>query len=298
MVDVNTTEEQDADRLDEALQYLFQFNYDFMQKVYIRHRITSQDIANQYIDLSQAAGTASILPASNTVVGIETNFTNDFKPGVTQITIGNETRTVDTIQDQLNLTVNTNWTQTLNNAPITVTQASDRVLGVVRVYPIGSQSSRISMFDFRYQFMLNNVWDFASTSYQNYALTREHLETLNLLFVGEIPIRYTKHQNRLFMDMKWDERVNVNDYILIEAWLAIDPDSYSSIYNDIFLKRYLTALIKLQWAQNLSKFGGLPLPGGITVNFGDMKREAFDEIKECREEIRDTYEEPPGMLVG
>lgn len=298
MVEVNVTDEQSADRLSEALQFMFQFNYDMMQKVYIKHRISQQDVDNQYISLDQASGTATIANGSTTVTGLEANFTNDFQANVTSITINSETRTVAAIANQNSLTVNTAWTSNASGVPIVVTQASDRILGVTRIFPLGSSSSRISFFDYRFQWFSANVWDVASSQISNYALTREHMAMIEMLMVGDIPIRYTKHQNRLFIDTNWSERMFPGTYILIEAWMAIDPDSYSSIYNDIFLKRYLTALIKLQWAQNLSKFGGMPLPGGITVNFGDMMTKAEAEIEACQKDIRETYEEPPGMLVG
>lgn len=299
VLEVNVDDTQCSDRLGEAVQWLTQFHSDFMAKTLIKHQVTAQDVANQYIDLNAASGTVSTLNTSNVITGTETNFTNEFAPGITQITINGTTANVVSVIDQTNLVVDTAWTSTQNNVSASVVQAADRIIGVNRIYPLGtSLLLGNGIFNVKYQFFLGNAHNLAALDYSGYTMMRQHLETMEMLFSGSQQINFTKHQDRLFIECKWDELMPPGTWVLIEAWTAVNPDSYPKVYNDPFLKRYLTELIRKQWAQNLSKFGNMPLPGGVTVNYQDMMKQALDEIKDIEDEIRDTFESPPEFYVG
>jgi hypothetical protein len=174
----------------------------------------------------------------------------------------------------------------------------DSIIGVNRIFPIGTTNASVNMFDLRYQLRLHELYDFTSTSYVSYALTQQHIRTLDLLFSGETPVRFNRHTNKLYIDQNWISGVTVGEWIVIECFIIIDPNTYTKVYNDLMLKRLATAYIKKQWGNNMKKFGGMQLPGGITMNGQQIYTEAMEEIKELEQLIRDTYEEPPQFLVG
>ena len=174
----------------------------------------------------------------------------------------------------------------------------DNVIGINRIFPIGSTNASVNMFDLRYQLRLHELYDFTSTSYVNYALTMQHIRTLDMLFSGEQPVRFNRHTNKLYIDQNWLNGVQVDEWIVIECFVITDPDTYSKIYNDRMLKKLATAYIKKQWGNNMKKFGGMQLPGGITMNGQQIFDEATKEIDDLEKEIRNTYEAPAQFLIG
>lgn len=175
---------------------------------------------------------------------------------------------------------------------------ADNIIGITRIFPIGSSNASVNMFDLRYQLRLHELYDFTSTSYVNYTLTMQHIRTLDLLFSGETPVRFNRHTGKLYIDMNWDSGVDVGEYMVMEGYIIVDPDTYTKVYNDRMLKKLATAYIKRQWGNNMKKFVGMQLPGGISLNGQQIFNEADQEAKEIEEQIRNTYEEPPQFLVG
>ena len=126
-----------------------------------------------------------------------------------------------------------------------------------------------------------------------------NLDFLQHILIGESPIRFNQHQNRLYIDADWKEDfVGGEDYIVIHCWRKLDPTTYTDIYDDIFLKRYATALIKKQWGANLSKFEGVALLGGVTMNGATIYSQADEEIQRLEEEIKLAYDMQPMMAMG
>jgi hypothetical protein len=152
-----------------------------------------------------------------------------------------------------------------------------QIAGVSRIFPITDSQSSINMFDLRYQLRLNELYDFTSASYINYTLTQQHLRSLEMMFSGEVPIRFQRHMQRLYIDWAWGySEAPKGSVVVAECYALIDPNVYGNVWNDRWLKEYATALIKRQWGTNLKKFGGIQLPGGVTLN----GKETFDEAKE------------------
>ena len=145
---------------------------------------------------------------------------------------------------------------------------------------------------------LNDLYDFSSTSIIHYEMTMKHIDYLSHILTGEVPIRFNQHQNRLYLDMEWSNDVNADDFIIIECYRKLDPDSYTDIYDDIYLKRYATALIKRQWGANLSKFNGVQMLGGVTMNGADIFSQAQEEIQRLEEQIQLAFETPIDYMVG
>ena len=173
----------------------------------------------------------------------------------------------------------------------------ESVLSVVKVFDFTDKNT-VNMFDVRYQLRLNDLYDFSSESIIHYEMTMQHLDFLDHILVGEKPLRFNQHQNRLYIDMHWSEDVNVDDYIIIECYRKLDPATYTDIYNDIYLKRYTTALIKRQWGANLSKFEGVQMLGGVTLNGAKLFEEAQADIEKLEEQIQLAYELPPNYMIG
>ena len=146
------------------------------------------------------------------------------------------------------------------------------VLAVNNIFPFNDKHN-LNMFDLRYQLRLNDIYDLTSTNILNYSMVQQHISMLDDLLVGKTPIRYNTHQNRLYLDMA-TSNVSAGEYIIIECYRKLDPTDMTDIYNDMWLKKYATALVKYQWAENLSKFSGVALPGGVTLDAERMKTEA------------------------
>ena len=173
----------------------------------------------------------------------------------------------------------------------------ESVISVINIFPF-SNKSNMNLFDVRYQLRLNDLYDFSSTSIINYDIVLRHLDFLDHILVGEKPLRFNQHDNRLYVDMDWTNDLAVGEFLVIEAYRKMDPDTHTDVYNDIFLKRYVTALFKKQWGANLSKFDGVAMIGGVTLNGRQIYSEALQDIEKLETEIRSTFELNPAMMIG
>jgi hypothetical protein len=169
---------------------------------------------------------------------------------------------------------------------------SINIVSVTRVFPISDSINTNNMFDLRYQLRLNELYDFTSASYVNYTLTMQHLRSLELLFTGEVPIRFQRHMHKLYCDWGWGTAVNAGDVVIAESYAMIDSAQYASVWNDRWLKEYATALIKRTWGSNLKKFQGVMLPGGVMLNGDKIFEESVEEIKALELEMQSKYELP------
>jgi hypothetical protein len=167
------------------------------------------------------------------------------------------------------------------------------IVGVTRVFPISDTVNNVNMFDLRYQLRLNELYDFTSASYINYTLTMQHLRSLEMMFVGEVPIRFQRHMQRLYISWAWGKgQAPLGSVVVAEAYAAINPDVYNLVWNDRWLKEYATQLIKRSWGNNLAKFAGLQLPGGVTLDGKTIQQEATAEIQRLEAEMETNYGSP------
>ena len=251
VIDINVSDDQVDDRLDEALQYFAQYHYDGIERMYLKHQITSAEITRARTDTSATA------------------------------------------TDTSDSSITAAWKEGNNFIPI-----PSSVVSVLQVFPLTDTGGGGSLFDVRYQLRLNDLYDFSSTSVMHYQQTMQHLDFLEHILVGETPIRYNQHQNRLYIDMDWANDVNADEYILIECYRKLDPTTYTDIYDDIYLKRYATSLIKKQWGANLSKFSGVAMLGGVTMNGETIYTQALEEQQKLEEQIQLTFELPVNYMIG
>ena len=153
------------------------------------------------------------------------------------------------------------------------------------------------MFSIKYQLFLNDLYYFNSVELLQYAMTKTYLEDIDFLLTPDKQIRYNKRQDRLYLDIDWGS-VSAGDYFVIDCYRAMDPNDYTRVWNDSFLKIYLTSLIKKQWGQNMMKFQGVKLPGGVELNGRQMYDDAVKEIDDIMEKMSNTYELPPLDMIG
>jgi len=173
------------------------------------------------------------------------------------------------------------------------------IVGVTRIFPVQDSQATINMFDLRYQLRLNELYDFTSASYVNYTLTQQHLRSLELMFSGEVPIRFNRHMKKLFIDWAWGaSEAPTGTVVIAECYAAIDAVEYNRVWNDRWVKEYTTALFKRSWANNIKKFNGLQLPGGVTLNGDKIYQEAVDEIDKLEQQMETQYGAPLEFLMN
>jgi hypothetical protein len=173
----------------------------------------------------------------------------------------------------------------------------ESVVSVINLFPF-SNKGNLNLFDVRYQLRLNDLYDFSSTSIINYDNVLRHLDFLDHILVGEKPLRFNQNDNRLYIDMDWKNDLQVGEYLVIECYRKLDPTTFTDVNDDLFLKRYVTALFKKQWGANLSKFNGVAMLGGVTLNGQQIYSEALSDIEKLETELRTTYELNPAMMIG
>ena len=215
------------------------------------------------------------------------------KHAVTQAEIDRaKTNASETATDKADNSITASWSEGKGFIPV-----PDSVMSVIKVFDF-SDKDTVNMFDVRYQLHLNDLYDFTSESILHYEMTMQHLDFLDHILVGEKPIRFNQHQNRLYIDMDWSTDIEAGEFLIIEAYRKLDPTTYTDIFDDIYLKRYATALIKRQWGANLSKFEGVQMLGGVTLNGAKIFEEAQADIEKLEEQIQLAYELPPNYMIG
>ena len=155
-----------------------------------------------------------------------------------------------------------------------------------------------NMFDIRYQMRLNDLYDFTSTQFYHYYMIQQHLGSIDFLLEGLKPTRYQAVQDRLYLDMDWSTDVQLDTYIVIKAWRAIDPATWTEIYDQMWVKDYAAAKIKKQWGTNMTKFQNVQMPGGVTLNGEMIYNDAVQELKDLDEQLRTEWETPPLDMIG
>ena len=282
VIDINVDEDQVEDRIDEAVQYFSQYHTDGVERMYLKYKVTADDKvrlrANNDFTVSEPGTYADNIELESGTAGDSPGdlITEDGKK----------------IQLEGSNLVSTKYEENQNYLVI-----PDSVLSVINVFPL-SDRANLNMFDVRYQLRLNDLYDFSSTSIVHYEMTMRHLDFLDHILVGEKPIRFNTLSNRLYIDMDWAEDIDADEYLIIECYRQLDPTQHTRMFDDIMLKRYATALIKRQWGQNLSKFNGTAMLGGVTLNGPELFSTAISEQQKLEEEIRLNFEEPPHIMQG
>jgi len=254
VLEVNVSEEQLDDCIDDAIQYFQERHFDGVERMYLKYKITQDDL-----DRGRANA-----PSGTGMVG-------------TTATGGGFSNT---------------WYENANfiNVP-------DSVIGVEKVFKFDTSSISGGMFSIKYQLFLNDLYFFNSVELLQYQMTKRYLEDIDFLLTTDKQIRFNKRQDRLYLDIDWGSQ-DKDQYLVLDCYRALDPANFSQVYNDSFLKRYCTALIKKQWGQNLIKFKGVKLPGGIEFNGREIYQDGVEEVNSIRDQMSSTYELPPLDMIG
>ena len=174
----------------------------------------------------------------------------------------------------------------------------DDIIGITKVFQFeGSNSISSGMFSIKYQLFLNDIYFWGSTELLTYSMTKRYLEDIDFLLSTQKQIRFNQRMNRLYLDIDWSS-VSKDKYLVIDCYRGMNPDTHTRVWNDSFLKKYLTSLIKRQWGQNMMKFQGMKLPGGVELNGRQMYDDAEKELQIIREQMSNTYEIPPLDMIG
>ena len=259
VLEINVADEQFSDLLDDAIQVYQERHYDGIARMYLKYKITQDDI-----DRGQARG-------GDTTLGITTTTTTS--------TVG--------LSTTFDLEENNNYIQ-----------MPPSVIGVNNIFKVRSDTVYDGLFNIRYQLFLNDLYAFGSIDLLQYAMVQTKLEDITFLLNPDVRYRFNIRQDRLYIDVDWAAAVKLGDYFVIDCFRILDPEDFTKVYNDQFLKRNFTALCKKQWGQNLIKFQGVQLPGGVQLNGRQIYDDGVKEIDELRAKMSSDYEMPPLDMIG
>ena len=260
VLEINVADEQVDDIIDDAIQYFHERHFDGVLRTYLKYQITQDDI-----DRGKGPG----------------------QDGVLGITTTTATSTIDGASMQFDWEENSNYLQ-----------VPPSVIGIDKVFHFdGSQSMSSGMFSIKYQLFLNDIYFWGAMEMLTYNMTRTYLSDLEFALTTQKQFRFNQRMDRLYLDISWGE-VTPGDYLVIDCFRTLDPNDYTRVWNDSFLKKYTTALLKKQWGQNLIKFQGVKLPGGVELNGREIYEDGVKELEIIREMMSNTYELPPLDMIG
>lgn len=260
VLEINVDDDQIDDLVDDALQYFQERHFDGVERMYLKYKITQEDLDRGRAKNTDGVGVVTTTATSTNVSGIGSITSNFYE--------------------------NSNFIQ-----------IPDSVIGIEKVFKFDTSSISGGMFSIKYQLFLNDLYYFNSVELLQYSMVKSYLEDIDHLLTTDKQLRYNKRQDRLYLDIDWGSQ-SLDTYFVIDCYRILDPDTYTGVYNDSFLKMYLTALIKRQWGQNLIKFRGVKLPGGIELNGREIYDDAERELESIRQRMNMDYELPPFDLIG
>ena len=299
VIEVNVDDDQLDDRVDEALQYYQEYHTDGTERFFLKHKSTGSVLAftglsGTFVVNEEVTGsTSGAKMIVDSIVGSTLVYKVLGDPNVAFQ--ANETITGGTSGASAQISSITIGDFENGYIPI-----NDLITQVIQVLPIRDSVSSNDMFDVRYQIHLHDIYNMGFMgSLAEYVMSMQYLDMLdNVIDSDEKQISFEKHKNQLRIFMDWVDEVSIDDFIVVECYRIIDPDTFTDVYNDYFLKRYLTALMKRQWGQNLIKFQGVKLPGGVELNGRQIYEDGQRELDVIREQMSNTYELPPLDFIG
>jgi hypothetical protein len=302
VIEINVDDDQVEDRVQDAIDFWNEYHFDGVERVYLKDKIEASELKlatlfagnfeeGEYIEGSVSKAKAKIhrIENSNTLKIRSVNGTFQNAETITGVNSGFSTTSHATAAY-----TEKNWTSGFF-------EVSDAVTGVIRVFNLGtagSVRSSTNIFDVVYQFRLNDMYNLLSSDLIYYNQVKMHLQLLDDMFSGSRTIRFNRKQNRITLDVNMDDTFVEGDYVIFEAYRILDPEQWTEVYNDMFLKKYATSLIKRQWGENMKKFSGMQLPGGVMMNGQQIYDEAVAEITKLEDEMQSRYELPVDFLVG
>lgn len=301
VLEINVDDTQLEDRLDEALDYWNLYHYEGVEQMYLKHRIrastlnlqsnngTSFVVAENITGATSGAKAQVCVESGSLPVNDKIYVRNVVGTFVAGETINGSSGHTGTLAASNPVT--------LGEYDLKYVTTPDYVYGVTKLFNIGQASSSKNIFDLQYQLRLNDLYDLTSTSIVYYKTVMSHLAMLDLELNGHPLYRFNRLQNRLYLDVNWETDIIIGDYILVQGYRALNPADFTKVYGEPWLKHYVTALFKKQWAINIKKFSGLQLPGGVTLDGDKLYVEATKEIEDLEDELR-TKSAPLDFFLG
>ena len=320
VIDVNLSDEQQDDLFDEALQIFQSYHYDGSTQMYLPKEVSAstQKLAsaptgtfqqNEYI----TGGTSSLRAkfhdyhSANTTIRY---YSPEKKNSSNAIAIGDgdtyyrdvtttwtASETITGATSGATATIHASTAQSLGVIDNHYISLDEKYSGVTGILPFTANYKGSGMFSVKYQFALNELYRLG-TDIKNWVFAQQHLRTIDDLFGGKPQFRFNQHLDRLYLDIDWDQDVDIDDIIILRAHEVLDVTSFTDGYNDEFLKKYLATLFKKQWGQNLMKFEGIQMPGGVTLNGRQLYDDAREELTLLNEELYTRYSGPDQFIVG
>ena len=260
VLEINVSHEQIEDLIDDGIQLYQERHFDGVERMYLKYKITQDDIDRGTGKNTDGVGIVTTTASSPVVSGLGT--------------------------------VTSNWYETSN-----FLEVPDSVLGIEKIFKFDTSSISGGMFSIKYQLFLNDLYYFNSVNLLQYAMTKSYLEDIDHLLTTDKQISFNKRQNRLYLDIDWGAE-SVDNWLILDCYRALDPATFGNMFNDLFLKQWVTALIKKQWGINMSKFKGVKLPGGIEMNGSEIYSEAVRELDALRGRMASEWELPPYDFIG
>ena len=299
VLEINVDEDQLQDRIDEALEMWREYHFDGIEQVYLKQKVTASVI-------TLTSGDASLFQIEEVITGATSgataNVTLEYDNPNTGLSL--KVRNVvgifqagETITGSYSGATGVVASITLGFYDNKYVELPDLVYGVTKVMSVGQASSSKNIFDLQYQLRLNDLYDLTSTSIIYYKTVMSHLALLDLELNGHTMYRFNRRMGRLYLDINWATDVTIGEYIIVECYRALDPNVFTKVWNEPWLKHYVTALFKKQWGTNLKKFSGLQLPGGVTLDGDKLYDEAMNEIKDLEDTLQNKSA-PLGFIMG
>jgi hypothetical protein len=258
VLEINVDDDQIDDLVDDTIQYFNERHFDGVERMYLKYKITQGDIDRGRAGAESGVGIVTT-SGTSTIVGTATTF---------------------------NYYENSNYIK-----------VPESIIGIEKIFKFDTSSISNGMFSIKYQLFLNDMYKFNSIELLQYSMLKTYLEDIDFLLTTDTQIRFNKRQDRLYLDLDWGAQ-SKDTYIILDCYRALDPTNFNQVYNDTFVKLYLTSLIKRQWGQNLIKFNGVKLPGGIELNGRQIYDDAIRELDEIKQKMSQDYELPPLDCIG
>lgn len=288
VIEVNVEDWQLEDRIDEALEYWNLYHHEGIEKVYLKHRMQPSKLTittGNGADFAQ--GTVVTGQTSGAKAWVTIHLQEDPRDSIISVkNIQGEFQNGEVISDGTNsATLASTDAVWLGDFDLKYIQLPDIVFGVVRIVPFSATAISSSMFDIQYQLRLHDLYDLTSTSIIYFKMVMGHLSMLDMELNAKPSMEFNRLQGRVYPNINWDLAIKPGDYMIFECYRAMDPTQFTRVWNESWLKRYVTALFKRQWGQNLYKFAGIQLPGGVSLNGQALYDMASQEIEKLEEEL-------------
>ena len=315
VVELNIDDDQVEDCIDDSLQFYQEYHFDATENTFLKHQISGSTLklagapTGTFSDgeiitggTSGVQATVHAYHSANTTLRYKDPEVKSGGDGNTYYANTTTTfSTVETITGNTSSATATTHASTataigdFDNKYISIAEA---IIGVRRIIPFSDNSRNNSMFSSKYQFALSEMHTLGSGGLASFEIAQEYLQLINEMFTGQPSFRYNRHADKLYLDISWGSDADIDDFIVVEVDKILDPATYTDIWSDMFLKRYNTALMKKQWGQNLTKFEGMQLPGGVTMNGRQLYDDATTELETIQTEMSLGYELPIDHLIG